>query len=64
MLEEMTTLDTTAQGRISILVYADMEAAFDYLVRVFALGPGELTRDDAARRARRAAGRRRRCVAA
>ena len=49
VLEEMTTLDTTAQGRISILVYADMEAAFDYLVRVFALGPGELTRDDAGR---------------
>src|SRR5205807_680092 len=31
--------------RISLLVYADLEAAFEYLVRVFGLGPGELTRD-------------------
>ena len=46
LLEEMTMLDTTVQRRISILVYADMEAAFEYLVRVFGLGPGELTRDD------------------
>jgi MerR family transcriptional regulator, thiopeptide resistance regulator len=49
VLEEMTMLDTTVQRRISILVYADLEAAFDYLVRVFGLGPGELTRDDAGR---------------
>ena len=46
VLEEMTMLDTTVQRRISILVYADLEAAFDYLVRVFGLGPGELIRDD------------------
>jgi DNA-binding transcriptional MerR regulator/uncharacterized glyoxalase superfamily protein PhnB len=45
VLEEMTVLETTVQRRISILVYADLEAAFDFLVRVFALGPGELTRD-------------------
>ena len=45
VLEEMTNLDTTVQRRISILVYADLEAAFEYLVRVFGLGPGELTRD-------------------
>src|SRR6266550_4444730 len=45
VLEEMTMLDTTVQRRISILVYADLEAAFEYLVRVFGLGPGELTRD-------------------
>ena len=46
LLEEMTMLDTTVQRRISILVYADMEAAFNYLIRVFGLGPGELTRDE------------------
>jgi DNA-binding transcriptional MerR regulator/uncharacterized glyoxalase superfamily protein PhnB len=46
LLEEMTMLDTTIQRRISILVYADLEAAHDYLVRVFGLGPGELTRDE------------------
>src|SRR5437764_9655516 len=41
----MTMLDTTVQRRISILVYADLETAFDYLIRVFGLGPGQLTRD-------------------
>ena len=46
VLEEMTMLDTTVQRRISILVYTDLEAAYDYLVRVFGLGPGHLTRDD------------------
>ena len=46
ILEEMTMLDTTVQRRISILVYADLEAAYRYLVDVFGLGPGELTRDD------------------
>ena len=46
VLEEMTMLDTTVQRRISILVYADLEAAHDYLVRVFGLGPGQLTRDE------------------
>ena len=46
VLEEMTMLDTTVQRRISILVYSDLEAAYDYLVRVFGLGPGHLTRDD------------------
>jgi DNA-binding transcriptional MerR regulator len=45
VLEEMTMLDSTVQRRISILVYADLQAAFDYLERVFGLGPGELTRD-------------------
>ena len=39
-------LDATVQRRISILVYSDLEAAYDFLVRVFGLGPGELTRDD------------------
>ena len=38
-------LDTTVQRRIAVLVYRDLETAFDYLIRVFGLGPGELTRD-------------------
>ena len=46
VLEEMTMLDATVQRRISILVYSDLEAAYEYLVRVFGLGPGELTRND------------------
>lgn len=45
VLEEMTMLDTIVQRRISTLVYEDLEAAHDYLIRVFGLGPGELTRD-------------------
>jgi DNA-binding transcriptional MerR regulator len=45
VLEEMTMLDSTVQRRISILVYSDLQAAFDFLERVFGLGPGELTRD-------------------
>lgn len=45
VMEEMTMLDSTVQRRISILVYSDLEAAHEYLVRVFGLGPGELTRD-------------------
>lgn len=49
IMEGMTMLDTNVQKRISILVYADMEAAFEYLVRVFGLGPGKLTRDDSGR---------------
>ena len=47
VLEEMTMLDATVQRRISILVYADLEAAYTFLVEVFGLGPGELTRDEA-----------------
>ena len=42
-------LDTNIQRRISILVYRDMESAFDFLINVFGLGPGEVTRDDAGR---------------
>lgn len=45
VMEEMTMLDTTVQRRISYLVYADLENAYEYLVRVFGLGPGHLTRD-------------------
>jgi MerR family transcriptional regulator, thiopeptide resistance regulator len=49
LLEEMSMLDNAVQRRISILVYADMEAAFNYLIDVFGLGPGELMRDDTGR---------------
>jgi DNA-binding transcriptional MerR regulator/uncharacterized glyoxalase superfamily protein PhnB len=44
-LEEMTMLETVVQKRITLLVYADIEAAHDYLVNVFGLGPGLLSRD-------------------
>jgi hypothetical protein len=44
VLEDMTMLDTTVQRRISILVYADLEVAYEFLVGVFGLGPGQLTR--------------------
>lgn len=47
VLEEMTMLDTTVQRRISILVYSDLEDAFEYLVRVFGLGPGQLSHNEA-----------------
>jgi len=46
VLEEMTMLDATVQKRIAILVYSDLEEAYEFLVRVFGLGPGELARDD------------------
>ena len=49
VLEEMTAIDAGVQRRISILVYADLEAAYDYLIRCFGLQPGELTRDDEGR---------------
>jgi MerR family transcriptional regulator, thiopeptide resistance regulator len=49
VLEEMTMLDTTVQRRISILVYSDLEAAYNFLVEVFGLGPGQLTRDESGR---------------
>lgn len=42
MLEGMAMLDTTVRQRISVVVYADLEAAYTYLVDVFALGPGSL----------------------
>jgi MerR family transcriptional regulator, thiopeptide resistance regulator len=45
ILEDMAMLQPALDRRISILVYADLEAAYHCLVRVFALGPGELTRD-------------------
>lgn len=45
-VEEMTMLDATVQARISLLVYTDIAAAHDWLVRVFGLGPGRLDRDE------------------
>jgi DNA-binding transcriptional MerR regulator len=45
VLEDMIMLDTAVQRRISILVYEDIEAAHDHLVRVFGLEPGSLERD-------------------
>lgn len=48
-MEEMTELEPPMHQRISILVYRDVEEAYQYLVRVFALGPGRLTRDPAGR---------------
>lgn len=45
VLEDMTMLETAVNRRIAILVYEDLGAAFDYLIRVFGFGPGELMRD-------------------
>lgn len=45
LLEEMTTMTTHVEGRIAILVYADLQARFDELIEVFGLGPGELERN-------------------
>lgn len=47
VLEDMAMLETNINRRVSILVYKDLEAAHDYLIRVFGLGPGELIRDPA-----------------
>ncbi len=46
VLEDMSMLQTNINRRISILVYRDIEAAHDFLIRVFGLGPGELSRDE------------------
>ena len=46
LLEDMVTLEPAVRQRVALLVYADLEAAYDYLVAVFVLGPGRLTRDD------------------
>jgi DNA-binding transcriptional MerR regulator len=48
-MEEMIMLDATVQSRITLLVYADIAAAHDWLVRVFGLGPGRVDRDDRGR---------------
>ena len=43
LLEVMTMPNGTIERHITILVYADLQAAHDHLVDVFGLGPGELT---------------------
>lgn len=46
VLTHMSTLDQHVEQRIQILVYADLDAAMRFLVDVFDLGPGELTRGE------------------
>lgn len=46
VLEDMHMTQPTLDRRLSILVCAEIEAEFDYLIEVFALGPGELSRND------------------
>lgn len=45
ILEAMAMLETAVQQTICYLVYEDLETSFEYLQRVFGLGPGELHRD-------------------
>jgi MerR family transcriptional regulator, thiopeptide resistance regulator len=49
VLADMNAMDAVVQQRISILVYADLPAAYEYLIRVFGLGPGELNHDESGR---------------
>jgi MerR family transcriptional regulator, thiopeptide resistance regulator len=44
-IEEMTMLDSTVRSTTALLVYDDIAAAHDYLVRVFGLTPGPLHQD-------------------
>jgi MerR family transcriptional regulator, thiopeptide resistance regulator len=44
-LEEMAMLDGTIRSTTGLLVYDDIAAAHEYLVRVFGLTPGALERD-------------------
>jgi DNA-binding transcriptional MerR regulator/uncharacterized glyoxalase superfamily protein PhnB len=46
VLGQMSALDQPdlVQRRISLMVYADLAAAYAFLIEVFALGPGSLTR--------------------
>lgn len=44
VLEDMKMLETALDRRIAILVYGDIEAAVEYLTRVFGFGPGSTTR--------------------
>jgi len=48
-LEEMAMLDGTIHSTTGLLVYDDIAAAQDYLVRVFGLTPGSLERDGGGR---------------
>lgn len=45
IMEETTMLQPTVDRGLQVLVYQDLEAAFAYVTRVFALEAGELTRD-------------------
>ena len=45
VLEDMTMLDSNLTKPIGVLVYQDLPGAFEYLTRVFGLGPGEITHD-------------------
>src|ERR1700722_8187572 len=44
-LEEMTMLDGTIHGTTGLLIYQDIDAAHDYVVRVFGLTTGHVERD-------------------
>ena len=48
-IEEMTMLDSTVRSTTALLVYDDIAAAHEYLVRVFGLTPGPLHQDDQGR---------------
>ncbi len=45
VLEDMNMMEASLDRRIAILVYENIETAFDHLVGVFGFGPGELHRD-------------------
>jgi|SRR5829696_1395198 len=45
-LEEMTMLDTPVHGTVALLVYDDLAAAHEYLVRMFGLTAGPVHRDE------------------
>ena len=45
VLEDMNMIGSNLERRIAILAYEDIEAAYEYLTRVFGFGPGELMRD-------------------
>jgi MerR family transcriptional regulator, thiopeptide resistance regulator len=44
-LEEMTMLDGTIHSTTGLLIYEDIDAAHDYIVRVFGLTTGHIERD-------------------
>jgi DNA-binding transcriptional MerR regulator/uncharacterized glyoxalase superfamily protein PhnB len=46
LLEEMTMTSTPVRRRIPVLVYADIESAHRYLVDVFGMEAGRLSRDE------------------
>lgn len=46
LLDGIGDADLAALQRITLLVYADLEAAHDFLVTVFGFAPGVLSRDD------------------